>query len=332
MNAECAVCYVADINFILPSLISAAGVRRYVPPHKAEIYVFAIDVDEARLAEINKFVDHLKILVVGMESRHFSGVDWERSKKVYGGRMPIATLGRFFLNDLLPSHIRRLVYLDGDTWIKDDPSAFIETFFPSGKFAAVDDTFFFCRNDLSPYGANVRSYFRGLGIDGGRGYFNAGVFAVERNSWRDIADQALRFFCNNMEICRFHDQSALNAVVGARRIRLSPAWNFQTHYRLWGTEARVNPAIYHFTLAEKPWAGPVQPWADVFSLYLPELTRFAPLGLPVERLTEEKVRAANSEGWRSGKWPLLSSPVRPWTRNRKLMGLLATSMLNRAAA
>jgi hypothetical protein len=30
MSTDCAICYVSDINFLLPSLVSAAGVRRFV--------------------------------------------------------------------------------------------------------------------------------------------------------------------------------------------------------------------------------------------------------------------------------------------------------------
>lgn len=307
MAHECAVCYVTDRCFLLPSLVSAVGLRRFVPAHKADVFIFAIDLDEAEISSIARSVQADAIQVVRMDSKSFPNAEWAKANKTH---VPLATLGRFFIDDLLPEATRRLVYLDGDTWIRQDPSALIETVFDDGRFAAVEDITFFSRNDITGHGRSVRRYLAGLGIDADKGYFNAGVFAVSRRTWRAVAAEALQFFKYNTSACRYHDQSAMNAVVGDRRIRLSPRWNFQTPFRYWNVDTQVDPVIYHFSQAPKPWCGPVLPWAELFEPYEHELERFNSLGLPLNRLSSEAIVAANKHAHRQMQRLRLLLPLR----------------------
>jgi lipopolysaccharide biosynthesis glycosyltransferase len=313
MAHECAVCYVTDRNFLLPSLVAAVGLRRFVPAHKADVFIFAIDLDDAEIDRVARIVQADAIQVVRMDSKSFPDAEWAQANKTH---VPLATLGRFFIDDLLPEATRRLVYLDGDTWVRRDPSALIDTVFEEGRFAAVEDITFFSRNDITGHGRSVRRYLAGLGIDGDRGYFNAGVFATSRTTWRNVTAEALQFFKDNTAACLYHDQSALNAVVGDRRIRLSPRWNFQTPFRYWSVDAQVDPVIYHFTQASKPWSGPVLPWAELFDPYEPELERFNSLALPMNRLSSEAIDTANQQARRQMQRLRWLMPLRLLGRRR----------------
>jgi len=51
-------------------------------------------------------------------------------------------------------------------------------------------------------------------------------FAVSRSTWRLIAAEAYKFFVENIAACKYHDQSALNAVVGKRRLRFIASLEF----------------------------------------------------------------------------------------------------------
>jgi len=62
--------------------------------------------------------------------------------------VPASTLGRFFMDSLLPDSCKRIVYIDGDTWIRADPTPLIEYNVPEGRLAAVEDPFYFRRNDI----------------------------------------------------------------------------------------------------------------------------------------------------------------------------------------
>jgi len=96
MAIECAVCYVSDLNFLLPTLVSATGLRKFVLAHKADVYIFLIDEDD----ELNRFLNRLDICVMPMDSRSYTGFDVKH----------------------------------GDTWIQRDPSPLIEAIIPDGRF------------------------------------------------------------------------------------------------------------------------------------------------------------------------------------------------------
>jgi lipopolysaccharide biosynthesis glycosyltransferase len=323
-STKAAVCYVADRNFMLPTLISATQIRRFVPAHEAKIYIFVISEDDAELDQIRQFVKPFDLEIIHIDSSVFVGIEWARAHKSY---IPLAALGRFFIAELLPQSCRNVLYIDGDTWINKNPAPLIQATLPEGKIAVAEDICAFCARDLTSFGRTIRSYFRALGITPAQGYFNSGVFAVTRNTWRTIATEAFKVFKKNTETCRFIDQSAMNAVVGDRRIRLSLAWNFQTAYRYWGIEKAVNPIIYHFTEGNKPWTGPVEPWAEMFPLYQKEAAAFAPLALPSRRLSAREVRTINASACRQRLKLRAVYPWRLWSRRKIARRLSKESQL-----
>lgn len=295
MAAECSVCYVSDRNFLLPSLVSAIGLRKFVPAHKASVYIFSTDEDDARIQELNRILTSYDIQILPMDSRSYSGFDVEKfdASDTY---IPLSTLGRFSIDSLLPDSCRRIVYLDGDTWIRRDPTALIEAVIPEGRFAAAANTSFFSRNEKARYGTVSRNYWKGLGMGPDPEYFNGGVLTASRATWRQVMTEAYAYFVKNTATCRYHDQSALNAVVGGRRWKLSLAWNFQTPYRHLGVEDFIAPKIYHFTHFPKPWMGSgIEPWAEMFPLYENEIRHLASLNLPRKMIANDEIRAANKQ-------------------------------------
>lgn len=306
-----AVCYVADMNFMLPTLISAMQVRRYIPTDKARIYITTITDDEARIEPVRNFVRNFEIELIPVAEGIFAGIDWASAYKTH---VPVGTLGRLFLAEILPRSCRHILYLDGDTWIKDDPSALVEATIPEGRIAAAEDRLMFCQRERAAFGQFVRDYFRGLGIDAENGYFNAGVLAASRTTWATLAAEALQFFRNNIERCKFNDQSALNVVAGGRRLPLSLAWNFQSACRYLNIEHEIRPKIYHFAEAEKPWTGPVEPWADLFPLYQQKIAALSPLALPQRHLSQAQLSAANGHVRRMRRKLRYVYPWRLWAR------------------
>ena len=92
-------------------------------------------------------------------------------------------------------------------------------------------------------------------------YFNAGVLAFRMDTWRELAPQALRFFEQHSDLCKYHDQSALNATFKDRRELLSPIWNFQTGYAETGANV-AKARVLHFTGAFKPWRTSNSVWGQ----------------------------------------------------------------------
>jgi lipopolysaccharide biosynthesis glycosyltransferase len=291
MSADCAVCYVSDLNFLLPTLVSAAGLRKFVPRHKADINIFLVDQDIQPFDMLNSFLKTYEINVLPLDSRSFSGFDAEKFKKSY---LSTATLGRFFIEGQLPPSCKRIVYIDGDTWIRRDPSPLIDAVVPEGRFAAVEDMLTFRCGNLTSYARSIKEHFNSLGLQRKFGYFNTGVFAVSRDTWRGLAAEGYRFFLENTAACTYHDQSALNAIMGDRRLPLSLKWNFQTSYRHLGIEKTVKPCIYHFSQFPKPWMGVCAPWEDIYPDYQAALVPFSSLQLPIRTLSAETINAHNA--------------------------------------
>ena len=292
MTTDCTVCYVSDLNFLLPSLVSAVRIRKFVPPHRADIVVFTVgvDADKARKAEV--LLKAHGIRIVPIDDCVFDAIDKDRLSVAY---TPLATFGRFFLEDLLPDSCRRIIYVDGDVLCGSNCSVLIDAVVPEGRFAAAEDIIFYRqRIGRGSTARAIRDYFARLGLSPEDGYFNAGVFAVQRNTWKSIAREGYTFFLNNTDSCKHWDQSALNAVVGDRRLRLSVRWNFQTQLKIWGADRYVPPILYHFNRFPKPWMGPCEPWKEIYDIYQTETAPFSSLQLPLKTLSENEVATCNA--------------------------------------
>ena len=284
---SCGVFYVTDEMFALPTLVSATALRRWIAPERADIRIVAIDIAPETFDALGTFLEPYAIALDVMDSGVFSNFDLTKFNKTH---VPRATLGRFFMLDAAPKVYDHIVYIDGDTWIAGDPAPLIEFRPGEGLIGAIEGPTSYYRHDISAHGRETRSYFEGIGLGADDGYFNAGVLSASASTWREIARDAFTYFCDNTERCKYHDESALNAVAAKRRVTLSHRWNFMSPYRDWGVEATVSPAIYHFTGAPKPWMGCFAPWAELYDAYLEALKPFAPLGLPLSQPTESDVR------------------------------------------
>jgi hypothetical protein len=133
-----------------------------------------------------------------------------------------------------------------------------------------------------------------LGLDRDAGYFNAGVILTRADTWRSLSTEAFGFFLDHMELCLYHDQSALNAVAGRRRVRLAPQWNFAASYFDWHIKPPTPPQIVHFAGGEKPW---LLPFHSFYTAYADEFAPLAPLGLGHKALSQAEIKAQARRAW-----------------------------------
>ena len=100
-------------------------------------------------------------------------------------------------------------------------------------------------------------------------YFNSGFLVINLDYWRnhDIESQLLAF-AKRERYVYFHDQDALNRVLGRHCFFLPLRWNcFSVAYRSYKQfilyydwiQYKRNPAIIHFTL--------IRPWCNLYSPY-----------------------------------------------------------------
>ncbi len=253
--------YVTDGGFLLPTVASALAVRRKVPLERADVRILVTSTEAPAVRRLAEFLRPAGIWVDELPAALFSGFEHRLFNETH---VPISALGRFFMLDCVPDIYDRILYLDGDTWPLGDPTALLDVPLADGALAAAEDQCFFFSRETGPTGDRIRSYFARLGLEREAGYFNSGVLLADATTWRRLGAEAFAFFRANTALCLYHDQSALNAVVGSRRVRLSPRWNFAGSYYDWGVQDTPQPHVVHFCGGGKPWANPRHRFHDVF--------------------------------------------------------------------
>ena len=190
----------------------------------------------------------------------------------------IATLGRLFLPEIIPSNIDQVLYLDCDTIIEGSLKdlAKLNLRCAIGAVKDVNYSFFKRRPELN----------------GVNDYFNAGVLLINMKQYGSIMSKYnLREFITKDYL--FADQDILNIIFKNNKIILSPVYNSVNRVRmvspsglirwmgenekelysieeLW--EAQLSPIIIHYTssVLGRPWEAncmdpKVSIWRDVYS-------------------------------------------------------------------
>lgn len=166
------------------------------------------------------------------------------------------TYYRISLAELLPAHIKKVLYLDCDIVMEDDILKLQEYPFESDiSVLAVEDI-------------STTNAYRTLGISKNR-YFNAGVLLINLEYWRrhNVGKAIREFKLKNTELILGNDGGAINGVLSESWGRLPPRWNqqsgiYRSRFRKRGRlaysfdeirEAVVNPAVIHYIGSRKPW-------------------------------------------------------------------------------
>jgi lipopolysaccharide biosynthesis glycosyltransferase len=167
-----------------------------------------------------------------------------------------ATWYRIFLPDLR-AELERIVYLDADLLVLDSLEPLWQTDLEGQWLGAVT-------NVLQHNHAHRPAQ---LGIEEPHVYFNAGVLLMNLEQMRrDGRTEALLDYAReDPDRIEWRDQDALNVVLGPRRVRLHPRFNYMNSFawehaaEAFGAdaleEARAHPAIRHFEGPDlnKPW-------------------------------------------------------------------------------
>lgn len=168
-----------------------------------------------------------------------------------------ATYYRLLLGDLLPSDVKRVIYLDGDIIIMDSLRELWLTDMQGKAIAAVPDSY---NNRPDPY--NRLRYPQAMG------YFNAGVLLIDIDYWRE--HNVLRDFCEcatkMSDSLACHDQDVLNYVFRSQKLVLPLKFNMLNEYwfdlrhsvTTWELDNEMrygqqHPVVVHFTGLPKPW-------------------------------------------------------------------------------
>jgi lipopolysaccharide biosynthesis glycosyltransferase len=280
------VFYIADAPFVIPTLVSIESLRRWRSASDLRINVVLLDMDQDRVHDFIRLAQDLHIQIHSLRTDALASFGNDKFNVTH---VPLATLARFLIPQFFHNEDDDILYVDGDTLFVQDPRELLDIPAPEIGLLAAEDQSYFYANDYGKTGKNVRSYFANIGINARQGYFNAGVLKFRTREWVKISGECLSFLEKNLSICQHHDQSALNAVAGRDRVRLSPIWNFKPSYWNWGASKIAQPKLLHFVGGDKPWMGNLEVWSSLYPDYIKAIERRRHGSFPLKSWDEEEL-------------------------------------------
>jgi hypothetical protein len=257
---RCSVCFVSDDRALFPTLLAAIQARAQLPEAAADVILFAIDPGQRAATTFGRICAAENIGFRSVAAATLGGAGGASMVAAVGGS--VGMYARLFLDRFVPDEYDQILYLDGDVQIRRPLAPLVQAVVAPGRFLAARDPMTFVTDEPGPEGEPVRRYMDGLGLrpDQRGRYFNSGVLRINRHGWARIGQDAFAFLRAQGERCRFHDQSALNAVAAGQHDALSFRWNFPIFFRNCGVEPAIAPVVYHFMSSPKPWQGNFPPW------------------------------------------------------------------------
>lgn len=264
------VFYITDAGFAVPTLVSIESLRRWRPARNLRINVVLLDINQERVEAFADLAQDLSLQIHSLRTNALASLDNESFNPTH---VPLATLARFLIPEFFRNEDYDILYVDGDTLFVQDPGELLDFPAPEIGLLAAEDQSYFYANDYGKTGKNIRAYFANIGVKAKQGYFNAGVLKFRTREWITISKDCLTFLEDNLSICQYHDQSSLNAIVGSKRVRLSPIWNFKPSYWNWGVSEITEPKLLHFVGGDKPWMGKLEIWSKLYPEYIAAVER-----------------------------------------------------------
>jgi lipopolysaccharide biosynthesis glycosyltransferase len=259
-SRQCIV-LMCDEGYLLPSLVCAKQAREN-SPRSADVVVFleSASLDPGRKDVLERATGaDIRVIPQWLVSMLDKGVP----AGFFQTHVSRASLFRLFVAQILEEQYERIIYLDGDIQVRRSLSELLTVPLAEGTVGAVPDWAALHSLDGMPEMEANRRYFAKLDLQPAHwsSYFNAGVMVASPATWNDIGPKALDFLRARPEVCRLHDQSALNHVSRGRITNLSLRWNYLRHFMPLPAYQVIDPAIVHFVGGLKPWDGVYHPWS-----------------------------------------------------------------------
>ncbi|CAN5455903.1 hypothetical protein BH10PSE7_BH10PSE7_08640 [soil metagenome] len=240
-----AICLTPDRRFFGPALYTADRIAACGLPDDADLLLLC-EPDDV-WDGFDDFNSPARLILTD-----FAALIGDVPEGVYGST---AIYRRLVLDRVLPPDYARIIPVDSDMHVaREGLGPLIHLDLGDTGFAAAIDMIFLMQFG-GPLAEPFAAYRAGLGLAPDCPYFNNGLTVIDRHAWRDagLGARAIAFIRANPGLCQFRDQSALNALIKGRFMRLSPRYNFMGDFLILGLEREIAPAVYHFVNRPKPW-------------------------------------------------------------------------------
>jgi len=262
MHKNAAIIFTTDKGYLVPTLLVAEQIALQNDVFAvADILIFLTDFTLEEFTEIEGLFADRPFKFVALDAELYALPMEATFNKTH---VPRSALARLATGNLIPENYDFIIYIDGDVQIVGSLLPLVTKEPVEGQLLAACDQAYISWPEKGRYASEIRKYLHRLGIEDPFDYFNSGVLVATRSTWLKITVDALEFMRNHSRDCRYHDQSALNAVARDRRVHLSPKYNCVSWYHLLGLVEEIEPAIIHFTGGAKPWNTDTPPWNGRF--------------------------------------------------------------------
>lgn len=260
-----------DNNYVMPCGITMISVLENNVGKPVTFHVIGMDLSEESrkaLSSISSEYSGTSLVFYEIKKELFDSYNFSLYESKY---LSIAAYSRLFLEDILPQHISKVLYLDCDIVVSADLSELWNTDVEGYSVAGVPDLFIMSRPEL----------IQKLGYDESFLYLNSGVLLINLKYWREhkLVTVFLGFYKENQEKLSYHDQDIINGTLYNTKLLLPIKFNVIDYYYLsakkdlFGYEDEVrgaikNPVVIHYTSRNKPWLrSSLHPMNDEFFLY-----------------------------------------------------------------
>jgi len=245
-----AYCFTPDRAFFAPAIRTIASLIAAEPNSAHEIFLVCEPED------VTPGFDNLPAALrdrITLMTLDFSRFDANLAGR---GRFSRAVFRRLFLDQILPPHVERIVTVDSDMLILHPGLSRLADFELGGRpLAAAYDMIFLMDFKGDALARQFQRSRRSLGLSLDTPYFNAGLMAIDRATWRadKLTERVAKPLREDPKRFPFMEQDALNATLSGDFAPLSPRFNFMGDFFLLDLERRLEPVVLHFVNAPKPW-------------------------------------------------------------------------------
>ena len=150
---------------------------------------------------------------------------------------PINVYARLFIPNIVGEEVEKIIYLDVDMIVLEDISKLWNIDLKGYPVGGVLDR----SKTVSSEWAGISNY-KELGLDPNTGYFNTGLFIIDRHSWNTekYGEQIVNCLAANIAYSSFPINYGMNVVFANRWLELDSAWN------AYAMENIQKPFIIHF--------------------------------------------------------------------------------------
>lgn len=199
------ICLAADENYSMQAGVCITSILRNNPNSKFEFFILSDTYSQdtrRRFEELQKqFITKINLLDVTENLRQLNETALGVSHEIHSNGLITFMYARLFMGSLLPDEIKKVIYLDCDTFCRYGIDKLYNYNVKCVMGAVID---------LYPVEYNKLVDFKQNDL-----YFNSGVLLINLDKWRKekVEQKILQYISNLRHTLYMHDQDILNVVL-----------------------------------------------------------------------------------------------------------------------